>query len=172
MDEFTKNLVAECKRQEESCLYMSTTIFEWLKALRFWRIVFVVAPIILGSLATWQLLVEHAKFKWVIGVCAMLAGVLPAVYKALDFDVSLDTLAKNAHQYKTLQDRFRQAGHITALGGANELKDAFIPLMSRMDEARASSLTPPERFFKKTKKKIDAGHYEFIADLPQSRNPP
>jgi hypothetical protein len=31
---------------------------EWLKALRKWRIVFVVGPVVLGGLATWPLLKE------------------------------------------------------------------------------------------------------------------
>ena len=94
MDERTRNLIAECGRQEESCLYTSTTIFEWLKALRCWRVAFVVVPIILGGLATWPLIANQPGFEWVTAVCAMLAGLMPAIYKALDFDVNLDTLAK------------------------------------------------------------------------------
>jgi hypothetical protein len=58
LDERTQHLIDECKRQEESCLYTSTTLFEWLKALRKWRIVFVVGPVVLGGLATWPLLKE------------------------------------------------------------------------------------------------------------------
>jgi len=98
MDEQTENMVAECKRQEESCLYTSTAIFEWLKSLRRWRVAFVVVPIILGALATWPLLSNRADLEWFTGVCALLAGLTPAVYKALDFDVSLDTLANGAHE--------------------------------------------------------------------------
>ena len=40
--------------------------------------------------------------------------------------------------------------------------------MGRMDAARAASLTPPERFFRKAKAKIGAGHYEFDVDAMSS----
>src|SRR5262245_31811853 len=82
-DERTQNLIVECRRQEESCLYMSTTLYEWLKSLRWWRIVFVIVPIILGALATWPLLAKLPELQWVTGACALLAGVMPAIYKAL-----------------------------------------------------------------------------------------
>jgi hypothetical protein len=163
MDERTATLIAECKRQEESCLYTSTTLFEWLKSLRWWRVAFVVVPIILSTLATWQLLAKEGH-EWITGTCALLAGLVPAIYKALNFDVSLDTLAKHAHQFKSLQDRFRQAANITALSGFDQLKAEFAKLMDQMDATRASSLTAPERFFRKAQKKIATGHYEFTVD--------
>jgi hypothetical protein len=37
-----------------------------------------------------------------------------------------------------------------------------------MDAARASSLTAPERFFRKAQKKIDAGHYDFTVDVQKN----
>lgn len=165
MDERQQNLIAECKRQEESCLYTSTTIFEWLKSLRWWRVVFVVVPIILGGIATWPLLSKQNDLQWVTGGCALLAGLMPAVYKALDFDVSLDALAKHAHQFKILQDRFRHAWRVTALGDFDPFKAEFDTLIERMDATRASSLTPPERFFKKAQKKINSGDYDFGVDI-------
>jgi hypothetical protein len=164
MEERARNLVDECRRQEESCLYTSTALFEWLKSLRLWKVAFVVAPIILGGVATWPLLTEQDGFKWITGVCALGAGIIPAVYKALDFDVSLDAVAKHAHEYKILQDRFRQAWRVTALGPFAEFKTEFDDLMARMDAARSSSLTAPERFFRKARKKIGAGHYDFAVD--------
>lgn len=170
MDERTQNLIDECKRQEESCLYTSTSLFEFLKHIRFWKAVFVVAPIILGGVATWPLLAHKDGYRWLTGVCALLAGLSPAVYKALDFDVSLGTVAKHAHQFKILQDRFRQAWRITALGPFAELKNEFDDLMTRMDMARAVSLTPPERFFAKAQAKIAAGHYDFEVDAQQDSN--
>ena len=165
MDELTQHLIEECKRQEESCLYTSTTLFEWLKSLRQWKVAFVVAPIILGGLATWPLLAQQPDFAWVTGACALLAGIAPAVYKALDFDVSLDVVAKHAHEYKTLQDRFRNAWRVTALAPADTFNSEFSKLIERMDGARSSSLTAPERFFKKAQAKIQSGHYDFGVDV-------
>ncbi|MEX0803263.1 MAG: SLATT domain-containing protein [Candidatus Binatia bacterium] len=168
MDESIQNLIDECKRQEESCLYTSTSFFEWLKSLRKWRVVFVVVPIILGALATWPLLVKENGYEWITATCALLAGIFPAVYKALNFDVSLEVIATHAHQFKILQDRFRQAWSVTALGSTDAFEKEFNDLMARMDALRSSSLTAPERFFKKAQKKIKSGHYEFAIDLKKN----
>jgi hypothetical protein len=171
MDERTKKLIAECNRQEESCLYTSSALFEWLKSLRKWRAVFVVTPILLGAVATWPLLKEVHGFEWFTATCALLAGLSTAVYKALDLDVNLDSVAKHAHQFKILQDRFRQAAQVTALGAFDAFKKDFDELMARMDAARASSLTVPEKFFKAAQRKIDDGHYEFAVDAKSSAKP-
>ena len=165
MDERTQNLIDECKRQEESCLYTSTTFFEWAKCLRFWRVFYVVAPIILGAVATWPLLIQQADYKWVTGTCALLAGLAPAVYKALDLDVSLNVIVKYAHQFKILQDRFRQAWRVTALGSFDDFKKEFDDLMARKEDAHSSNFIPPERFFKKPQKKIHTGDYDFSVDI-------
>lgn len=165
MDDRTKNLIDECKRQHESCLYTSTALFEWLKYLRWWKRIFIVAPIILGALATWPLLSQSPDFAWFTGACALLAGLAPAVYEALDLDVSLDVIGKHAHLFKILQDRFRLAWTVTALGSADDFKKEVDSLMDRMDAARSSSLTAPERFFEKGRTKIQSGHYDFNVDL-------
>lgn len=81
MDERTQNLIAECARQEESCRYSSATLFEWLKSLRFWRVWFVVVPIMAGAAASWQLIADDPSWKWLTATCALIAGVTPAVYK-------------------------------------------------------------------------------------------
>lgn len=165
MDERTQNLIDECKRQEESCLYTSAILFEWLKSMRRYRVFFVVGPILLGGVATWPLLQHQTGYEWLTGVCALLAGIAPAIYKALDLDVSLAVISKHAHQYKILQDHFRQAWRVAALGGAEGFEKEFHELMERMDVVRSSSLTAPERFFKKARAKIQAGHYDFGVDL-------
>lgn len=164
MDGYIQNLIDECKRQEESCLYTSTTLFEWLKSMRRYRVLFVVLPIVLGGVATWPLFTQQPGYEWLTGICAFLAGLAPAIYKALNLDVSLDVIAKHAHQYKILQDRFRQAWRITALGAGESFGKEFCNLMERMDAARSSSLTAPERFFQRARAKIQASHYNFNVD--------
>lgn len=164
MEQRTENLIQECRRMEESCLYTSTTLFEWLKSLRRWKVFFVVIPILLGGVATWPLLAKQESYKWVTGICALLAGMAPAIYKALDFDVNLSGIAQHAQVAKGLQDGFRQAWRVTALGSFEEFKKEFDDLMSRKDAARTTSLVAPERFFLKARKKIEAGHYNFAID--------
>jgi hypothetical protein len=66
MDAKLQRLIAECKRQEESCLYTSTAIYEWLKSLRYWRIDFIVVPIIFGAIATWPLLAKQVGLEWML----------------------------------------------------------------------------------------------------------
>ncbi|MBS1867884.1 MAG: hypothetical protein JSS69_18385 [Acidobacteria bacterium] len=39
--------------------------------------------------------------------------------------------------------------------------------MKRHDTARSTSFIPPERFFKKARAKIEAGHYDFAVDSPK-----
>jgi hypothetical protein len=79
-------LVEECKRQEESCLYTSTALFEWLKDLRRWRTALIVLPIIFAGIAASALL-KH--WEWVTGIAALLAGMIPAIFKSLDLDKDL-----------------------------------------------------------------------------------
>jgi hypothetical protein len=164
MDTRTQNLIDECARQEESCLYTSTALFEWLKPLRRWKVIFVVTPIILAGAAT-GLHTLKPELEWLAGVCTILAGIAPAIYKALDLDPNLGLIAKSANQYKILQDRFRQARQIAAHGSFAEFKQEFDARMQQMDTLRSSSLPPTERYFKKAQAKIQSGDYDFTADL-------
>lgn len=151
----------ECKRQEESCLYTSTALFEWLKELRCWKIVLVVAPIVFSAIAA-SALIKHCP--WVTGTAVLLAGILPAIFKALNLDKDLVAITLYANGFKILQDRFRQCWRISSLGDADAFRKEFQNLMSKLDDARKASIPPPERYFKKAKAKIDKGHYSFAAD--------
>src|SRR5690606_405739 len=84
-------LIAECRRQEESCLYTSTTLYIWLREARLIRRVFVVTPVILGALATWSVLDQPVTewLKWLTATFALLAGLFPAVYEALKLDTHI-----------------------------------------------------------------------------------
>jgi hypothetical protein len=86
VDVATEALKRECERQEESCLYTSTALFEWLKDLRLWRTAFITLPIVCAAVATSALL-KH--WPWVTGIATILAGVSPAIFKALDLDRDL-----------------------------------------------------------------------------------
>lgn len=156
-------LVSECRRQEESCLYTSTSLYIWLRQARSIRRVFVVAPIIFGALATWSVL-DQPNSKWLLWLTAsfaLLAGLFPAVFTSLELDSEVATIARQAALFKNLQDRFRQAAEIAARGSFDEFQAEFNQLMDQLDDARSTSITPPERCFRAARKKIQAGHYEF-----------
>ena len=166
VDPRTEALIKECRRQEESCLYTSTTLYIWLRQTRVIRRIFVVAPVVFGALATWSVLdkPEPTLLVWLTASCALLAGLFPAIFEALKLDVHEVSIASQAAAFKTIQDRFRQLAAITSLGPYDTFEAEFHKAMGRMDEARAESTTPPERCFKTARKKIAAGHYCFDAD--------
>lgn len=161
MSEKIGEIIKECKRQEESCLYTSTALFSWHKEVRAWRIIFIVLPIIAGCIASAKILLKNSEYDWLTAIAAMIAGLFPAIFKALDLDVSVKNIADSASRYKVLQDRFRQASLIGAHSAENDLQEEFEALMSRMDDARQASPTIPERQFRKAQKKIKQGDYAF-----------
>jgi hypothetical protein len=124
MDKHIQSLIDECKRQEISCLYTSTNLFEWLKWMRWCRISFVIIPIILGGIATSTLFGQ--QYGWITSLSGLLAGLFPGIYKALNWDINIEEIAKYASQYKGLQDSFRQARCITSLGSMRISRISFM----------------------------------------------
>lgn len=164
MDERAEKIIDECKRQEESCNYTATALYSWLKEVRIYRVALITLPIILGSIASAKILLKEPAFDWIIGIAALLAGLFPAVFKALDLDVNIKAMSDAAHRFETLRDRFRQASLISATKPVDELEKEFREIMDRMDEARNTSLAIPERHFKRAQQKIERGHYKFTVD--------
>lgn len=161
MDALTEEIVKECKRQAESCLYTSTALYCWYGTVRVFRIVFIVLPIVAGSLASAKILLKDPDYDVLTAIAALFAGLFPAIFKALDLDVSLKNILDSASLYKTLQDRFRQAATIGANGKSEDLEEEFKALMTRMDDARKASPPIPERYFKQAQKKVEKGDYTF-----------
>ena len=161
MDSRAQEIIDECKRQEESCLYTSTALFSWQKETRKLRIVFIVVPIICGSFASAKILVRDPSYDWAVAILSLIAGLFPAIFKALDLDVSLATIADSANRFKTLQDGFRQASRIGATSKTEDLEEQFTSLMKRMDDARSANPTIPDRHFTAAQKKIKGGDYDF-----------
>ena len=164
MDPRAQEIINECKRQQESCNYTSTALYSWLKEVRVYRVLFITLPIIFGSIASAKILLKEPAFDWVIAIAAMLAGLFPAIFKALDLDVSIKAMSDSAHRFEILRDRFRQTSLIGARKTSEELEDEFKQFMDDMDDARSASLAIPERHFKNARKKIEAGHYGFDVD--------
>jgi len=158
-------IIVECRRQEESCLYTSTTLYIWLRRVRRQKQFFVAAPIVIGGFAGLSILQEWG-LEWVMAVLAIIASLFPALADALKFETSVDEISRLAAEFKALQDRFRRTATITALGDVQAAEDALAELMDRMDIARSSSITPPESAFKEAQGKIAEGHYDFSVDQP------
>jgi len=164
MEARSQAIVDECRRQEESCNYTATALFSWLKEVRVYRVLFITVPIICGSAAGLKILLEETQYKWVAGMAALLAGLFPAIFKALDLDVNIKTMADSANRFLALRDRFRQAASLDAEQPIDELEKQFKQLMDRMDDARAASLAVPERHFRYAQKKIKRGDTTFAVD--------
>lgn len=165
MDQRAQEIINECKRQQESCNYTSTALYSWLKEVRVYRVLFITLPILCGSIASAKILLKEPAFDWFTAIAALLAGLFPAIFKALDLDVSIKAMSDSAHRFEVLRDRFRQTSLIGATKSNGELEEEFKQLMERMDDARSASLAIPERHFKSAQGKIDGGHYGFAVDL-------
>jgi hypothetical protein len=165
-EEKRKKIQDECLRESESCLYTSTTLFIWLRILRIAKIFFIVAPLVLGGLGAWELLTAAniASVKIFASSCSFLAGLLPAIYTALKFDDSLDSVVRYASIFKNLQDEFRQAALIYSEDAVPSFQEHFERLMMKLNDARSSSITPPEWVFKLAQKKVKGGDYSFDHD--------
>ena len=155
-------LIQECRRQSEGCLYTSTSLFIWLRTLRYLKVIFIVAPLILGSLASGKLLLSLASpnAKIFAAACAFFAGLLPSIYAALKYDDRLKECITLSAEFKNLQDRFRQAALIASQKEFPEFEAHFNKLMERLEVARRSSFTAPEWCFRRAQKKVKSGDYQ------------
>jgi hypothetical protein len=169
MDSKQEQLALECKRQTENCLYTSTSLFIWLRWLRYLRIAFVAMPLILGSIAGWKLLAsaDLQSVKVLVAVCALLAGLLPSIYAALKYDDQLEHCKQLTGEFKNLRDRFRQAALVSSLKTFEEFETDFQKLMDRLEAARAHSYTAPEWCFRLAQRKIKSGDYDYDVDAKE-----
>jgi hypothetical protein len=166
----SSDLVQECKRLSESCLYTSTSLFIWLRSRRRIKTFFIVTPLALSAAASWRVLTEAdtEAARILVSALALLAGVFPTIYAALKYDDELANCEHAAAEFKNLQDRFRQVALVGSKKPFSEFEAEFKQLVERLELARHSSLTPPERFFKKAQQKVKAGDYEFDVDEANS----
>lgn len=159
-------LVQECKRLSENCLYSSTSLLIWVRVLRIVKLIFIGVPLALGSLASWSLLTtsELESVKIFVAVCSFLAGLLPTVYSAFKFDEHLEQCRHTAGEFKNLQDRFRQAALVSSQKPFAEFEEDVAPLIERLERARGTSITAPEWCFKSAQRKVQSGDYSFDVD--------
>jgi hypothetical protein len=159
-------LTHECQRLSESCQYTSTSIYIWLRCLRWAKIVFTAVPLILGSLASWELLTSSniESVRNMVAVFAFLAGLLPSIYAALKFDERLETYIHASGEFKNLEHRFRKLALVDSQKPFDEFEDEFNLAMQRYEQLSNLSLTTPEWCFKRAQKKVQSGNYTFDAD--------
>lgn len=163
IDARARAIAEEARRQEESCLYTSTSLFLWLRRVRLQKQIFVVAPIILGAIAGFAAFKEHVPAVLVASL-ALIASLFPALADALKIATSVDEITTSAASFKALQDRFRRLATITVLSDVEHAEQSLAELMDRMDVVRSNSITPPERYFRAAQEKIKAGDYNFSVD--------
>jgi hypothetical protein len=169
-------LTAECARQEESCRYTGAALFIWHKSARRGRSFFLVAPIVVGGLASSQILTSFGT-RWggdvIAAFLSLLAGFFPSIYVALDMDMRHAEISRAANEFTNVRDRFRQAGRIKSHSGYDEFQAEFEALMDRMDAARAAAPPVPQWCFEQARKQIKQGRYDFDADTrPASEKRP
>ena len=170
-DERTENLIAECLRQEESCLYTSAGLYIWQKRSRVWKNIFIVAPIVLGGVASSQILSDsdNKLTSYAAAGLALLAGFFPAIYEALGMDMRVREIGASAAEFNNLKDRFRVLATVKAHSEFEEFDAAFEQLMDRMDAARSTSPPLPEWCFEKARLKIEGGDYAFKIDEKEAK---
>jgi hypothetical protein len=171
MEDKTKALVLECKRLSESCQYTSTSIYVWLKCLRWAKIFFTAVPLILGSLASWELLTSSdiQSTRNIVAIFAFLAGLLPSIYSALKFDERLEQYIHASGEFKNLEHRFRKLCLVDSQKAFEEFEDEFNLAMQRYEQLSNLSITTPEWCFRRAQKKVKSGDYVFNIDLKESK---
>lgn len=171
MEDKTKTLALECKRLSESCQYTSTSIYVWLKCLRWAKIFFTATPLILGSLSSWKLLTspDIQSIRNMVAIFAFLAGLLPSIYAALKFDERLEKYIHASGEFKNLEHRFRKLALVDSLKPFNEFEDEYKSIMQRYEQLSSLSLTTPEWCFRRAQKKVKSGDYTFDIDLDTNK---
>lgn len=164
MNEKNKEIISECQREEENCLYTSTTLYYWLKDLIFMKGCFIVLPIIFGGFAGMKVLggSDLSGSKYVIAIATMLSGILPSIYSGLQLDSTIKEVKTYASKYKILQGEFRRLQKIYS--SDLEFEKLFRKAVSELNDVKAASLVPADKFFKKAQKKIKKGNYSFDLD--------
>ena len=153
-------LVKECLEQARNTLYTSTSFFIWLRTLKFLRAVLWVLAAASGAAAASTVLSSREDMELVIAGLALLAVILPGATKALNLDDAIKAYAEHAGAFKNAEGELRRAANVWSNKTFDDFeKDAKFAL-SQLDEARRSSLTPPEWCFKSAQRKVKSGDYD------------
>ena len=153
-------LIAECEREEENCLYTSTSFYIWLRMLKATRAGLWTLGAI-GSVVSANSILRGRQDYQVVMAALALAGVLmPGLIKAVQLDAAIKDYAAATASFKNLQGEFRRAAKVSSSKPFAEFEAEARKIIKAMNEARKPSLTPPEWCFRLAQKKIKRGDYD------------
>ena len=160
LSEASAALVRECKREEENCLYTSTSFLIWARCLRYVRAALWIGAVATSAFAASHILRGDPSYRILMAAAALGAVVLPGIGRAVRIDSAIRDYAAAAAVFKNLQSEFRRAAQVWSLKSYPEFESEARKLFRLMNEARKPSLTPPEFCFRLARWKIRQGHYE------------
>lgn len=162
-----QQLEIECTRLEENCRYTAAGLYDWSKSARCISNVLLVVPIVCGAFASSEILFGFfgEKSELLIAISALLAGLFPAIFKALDLDNNTKQILSSAAEFTNLRDRFRQLGKIKPTETFDELYQSFETLVEKLEDVRRLSPPLPNKHFKSARKSIEAGNYTNEPDI-------
>jgi len=157
--EITEALKRQSEERAKNCFWASAALFVWLRALRSLRVVFVILPIVFGTLASWDLLSSSDQFRGLTAVLALAAGLVPAVYAALKLDEHLPDAARLAGEYKNLAFRFAELSRVSRFKEFDVYEAEYKDARQRLEKANSEAYTCPEWCFRWASKKINSGAF-------------
>ncbi len=160
LNEVCAALVRECEREEENCLYTSTSFLIWVRCLRYVRAALWFCAAAASAVAASHILRGDPSYRILIAAAALGAVILPGIGRAVRIDAAIRDYAAAAAAFKNLQSEFRRAAQVWSLKPYPEFESEARKLFRLMNEARKPSLTPPEFCFRLARWKIRRGHYE------------
>ena len=164
MTDTETEILKECERQEENCLYTFTVLMVWLRSLRRWRRVFIFGQVVFSVCAAAFAVAGHALAA---GAFGSIAGLSPIVWGSLQLDGQLEVVSRHASLFVELRDRFRRIKNIEATKGLKVLEREFQFAVEDLAGARKYGVSPPEKYFAIAQEKIRRGDYEnSIDELP------
>jgi hypothetical protein len=153
-------LIAECEREEESCLYTSTSFYIWLRTLKAIRAACWVAGAIGSIVSANSILRGQQRYPIILAGFAIAGVLMPGLIKAVQLDTTIRDYAAAAASFKNLQGEFRRLATVWSNKPFPEFETEARRAIKAMNDARKPSLTPPEWCFRRAQRKIKRGDYE------------
>jgi len=152
-------LIAECDREEENCLYTSTSFFIWLRTLKIMRAALWVLGAVGSIVSASSILGGDLGYPIIMAGLALTGVLLPGLIKAVRLDFAIKEYSIAAAAFKNLQGEFRRASRVWSNKPLTDFEAEARKTIEKMSAARRPSLTPPEWCFRMAQKKVKRGDY-------------